>query len=73
MKYRKEWAIGGEKKDEVVDDYITAYIAENGMRIECKHGFSNWSDTWYIVNGYCFNTLKEAKQFIEGGKTNENS
>lgn len=48
---------------ENADDYIAAYIAENGKRIECMHGFTNWSDRWYEVDGNYFETLKDAKAY----------
>lgn len=63
MKFTKEWMLGGSTKNEELDDYISAYIADNGMRIECGYGFSNFSNRWYEVNGLYFSTLKEAKQY----------
>ena len=66
MKFKKVWQLGGEKKLDTLDDYIAAYGAENGKRIECMHGFSNWSLTWYEVDGLCFDTLKDAKAYVIG-------
>ena len=65
MRFKKEWMLGGDSKNTELDDYIAAYIAENGTRIEVQHGFTNWSDRWYEVNGECFYTLKEAKAACE--------
>lgn len=65
MKFNKEWMLGGNKRNEEVDDYISAYISDTGVRIECQHGFTNWSDKWYEVNGQYFENLKEAKNYVE--------
>lgn len=66
MKFKKVYMLGGDKKLEGLDDYITAYVAENGKRIECMHGWTNWSFAWYEVDGKCFDTLKEAKAYVAG-------
>ena len=78
MKYKRVWFFGGDKRLEPdgyvpsEDDFVTAYIAENGKRIECRYGFYSIS-RWYEVDGKQFYTLKEAKGYIEkeGGKENE--
>lgn len=57
--------VGGNKKNALVDDYISEYVAENGRVIACKHGFTNWSERWYEVDSLCFDTLKEAKAYCE--------
>lgn len=66
MKFQKWWFLGGEKKNEDMDDYIEKYIAENGMEIQCGHGFNNWNNKWYEVDGKYFSTLKEAKEYCYG-------
>ncbi len=66
MKYKRYYFFGGEKRDqESNEDWVDHYIAENGMKIECKYGFYA-TDKWYEVNGKTFGTLREAKDFCEG-------
>lgn len=62
MKFRKEYAYGGDKKADE-DDYVKAYIAENGKRIEAKWGPLSDSYKHYEVDGKWFERLKDAKEY----------
>lgn len=66
MKYKKEWFFGGDKKDEDapgVGDYVSAYVAENGERIEVC--YSTNSSKYYTTCGDVFYSLKDAKDYLE--------
>ncbi len=65
MKFSKEWMLGGNKRNEELDDYISAYVSDTGIRIECQHGFYNWNEKWYEIDGHHFEKLKDAKKFVE--------
>ena len=62
MKYKKEYCYGGEKRDGA-DDFVTAYIAENGKRIEVE--FVGNSRIGYAVDGKGYYKLKDAKNAAE--------
>lgn len=70
MRYKRAWRFGGDKRAEAdgyicpEDDFVIAYIAENGKRIDCGHGFCSAS-RWYEVDGETFYILKMAKEFVE--------
>lgn len=68
IKFKKEYMLGGDNKHPELDDYVSKYIADDGTEIEVNHGFSNWSDTWYTVNGKHFDNLKDAKDYIRNNK-----
>ena len=66
MKYTKEWFFGGAQKDENAPgtgDYVTAYIAENGKRIDVN--YTTNTSKYYTTCGDMFTTLKEAKEYLE--------
>lgn len=63
MKYTKIYLSGGNKK-EYDTDFIIGYIAENGVTIEKKF-LINSTYEWYQVGNRSFNTLKEAKRYVE--------
>lgn len=67
MKYKKEWLVGGSKKADSTD-VVSAYICENGKRIEVRD-IINTNTKFYEVefNGKPFacNTLKDAKALCE--------
>lgn len=65
MKYRKEWFFGKDRpaNDGYVTDYISAYIAENGRRIEVM--YTSNAQKYYEVDGNWFDTLREAREYIE--------
>lgn len=69
MKFRREYCIGGldGKADEI--DFVTAYVAENGLRIKVNYMFGNESYRSYTVRcgggDFHFSYLKEAKAFCE--------
>lgn len=67
MKFKAVWFFGGNKKDPELDDYIDKYVAENGVEIDCCHGFTNWSNRWYEVGEHSFLSLAEAKRAVESG------
>ena len=64
VKFAKEWFFGGSKKDNSIDDYVDRYVASNGAIIECKYGFTSFSNRWYEVDGKHFDTLAEAKAYV---------
>ena len=63
MKFKREWFFGGEKKDTEMEDWVSAYVREDGLRIEVKYAFGNNHDRWYEVGGRWFSTLKAAKAY----------
>lgn len=64
MKYKKEYCFGHDHRDGE-DDFVTAYIAENGTRIEAEFYSLSNNRMGYRVNGRGFNKLKEAKAYVE--------
>lgn len=66
MKYKKQYFLGGDARDKETpdDDWVCAYIAENGKRIEVGYGLLS-TFKYYTVDGQSFTYLKEAKQFCE--------
>ena len=65
MKYRTIWCYGMFRKDTgnyEDEDYITEYIAENGMKIKT---FFVDSKKYYDFEDNTYNTLSEAKAALE--------
>ena len=67
MKYYRKWFFGGSVKDTDpnITDYVIAYISETGITIDVEYSFTSMHDRWYTVNGVSFNTLAEAKMYVE--------
>lgn len=58
--------LSGRNKAEDSTDYIVGYKVSNGMYIDIKSvGLCANSFTYYEVNGKQFNTLREAKNYLE--------
>ena len=72
MKFKRQYFFGGETRDteRPEDDWVCAYIAENGKRIECEGGLLA-TIKYYTVDGETFSTLKEAKAFCEAANEPE--
>lgn len=63
MKYKREWCFGGDAKNPAYeDDFITRYIAENDVCIDCDYGICG---THYEVGGRYYDTLNAAKAAVE--------
>ena len=72
MKFKRQYFFGGDTRDteRPDDDWVCAYIAENGKRIECEGGLLA-TTKYYTVDGETFSTLKEAKAFCEAEAANK--
>lgn len=64
MRYTRIYMEGGENGKADPTDYVIGYRAENGKKIEVV-SLINTSAKWYKVDGWSYDTLKEAKKHIE--------
>ena len=80
-KWKRVWFFGKDKKDPTIDDYVTRYESEYGETIEVEYTYT-MSTRWYMVSVsypafplstslFSFDTLKEAKLFVEENRNNE--
>ena len=80
-KWNRVWFFGKDKKDTTIDDYVTRYESEHGETIEVDYSLT-MSRRWYLVavtypssplssSVFSFDTLKEAKMFVEENRNNE--
>ena len=81
-KWNRVWFFGKDKKDTTIDDYVTRYESEYGEIIEVEYSMTMTS-RWYMVSVsyptsplstslFSFDTLKEAKLFVEEHRENKN-
>lgn len=61
MKFKRIWCFGNENGRYSEDDFVIAYVAENGTRIDVEFVFGNNSLRSYRVNGKAYTHLKDAK------------
>ena len=67
MKFKRVWFFGGDAKDKEMPeaDWVTAYICDNGVQIDCLPGWGN-SNAGYRVGKVFFEKLKYAKMYAAG-------
>ena len=61
MKFNRIYCFGRENGKVNKDDFVVAYVAENGKRIDVEFLFGNESYRYYRVDGKGYDKLAQAK------------